>query len=257
MRDRETPLPVPGRAGERSLDVAEERRLEHVGGDRAGIDGHEGLAGSRGAFVNGSRDQLLAGAALARDEHGRTGRGNLLDHLEYMADRVGRTDQLLLGARPAELHAQPLVLVEQPATLQHLADFKEQFGVVPRLCQEIRRSATRGFHGGLDGSESGEHHHGQVGIDGADLREDVEARPVGEHQVQQDQVAGIPRDSLQALARGRCREDFVARRLEQQAQAVDDRGLVVDDQNPTAGLGRGRIDSVRHSRAAWRGGMSA
>ena len=257
MRDRETPLPIPCRARESSSDVSEERRFEHVGGNRAGIDGHERLGGAGRLLVDRPRDQLLSGAALARYKYCRTGRRNLVDHLEDIADREGCADQSLLGARLSDLRAQSLVLAQQPATLESLADFEEQLGVVPRLCQEVRRSASRGFDGCLDGSVSGEHHHGKVWVASADLRERVKARPVGEHQIQQDQVARFSSDCIQAAARGGRGQDFVAHGLEQQAQAVDDRGLVVDDQNPTAGRRRGRIDSVRHSRIAWRAGMSA
>ena len=55
--------------GEGALDVAEELGFEQLLGDRAAVDGDEGRGGARAGTVDGVRQDFLAGAALAADQH--------------------------------------------------------------------------------------------------------------------------------------------------------------------------------------------
>ena len=58
-------LPRVG-AGEGALLVAEQLGLEQRVGDRGDVDRHEGLRRGGALRVDRARDELLAGAALAR-----------------------------------------------------------------------------------------------------------------------------------------------------------------------------------------------
>src|SRR5581483_9064193 len=71
----ETSLARADRAGERALLMAEKFAFEHALGERLAIDGDERPADAVAPVVHQARDQLLAGAALALDEHrGMAGR---------------------------------------------------------------------------------------------------------------------------------------------------------------------------------------
>ena len=70
-------LRIGDRAGERALDVAEQLGLEQRFGQRAAVDGHERPARAVAVLMNRARDQLLAGAALADDQHRGVGRGGV------------------------------------------------------------------------------------------------------------------------------------------------------------------------------------
>src|SRR6185369_11905741 len=65
------------RAAARGLQRARRRAtsedlvLDALRGDRAGVDEAEGLAGAARAAVDGPREQVLAGPALADDQHRR------------------------------------------------------------------------------------------------------------------------------------------------------------------------------------------
>ena len=61
-------------AGERALLVAEELALEDALGERLAVDGDERLADALAPVVEEARHQLLAGAALALDQHRRASR---------------------------------------------------------------------------------------------------------------------------------------------------------------------------------------
>ena len=74
------------RAGEGAALVAEELGLHQVLGDGGAVDLDEGLVAAARVLVEGARDQLLAGAALAGDEH----RGRRVgDALEDGVERRG------------------------------------------------------------------------------------------------------------------------------------------------------------------------
>ena len=65
-------------ARERPALVAEQLRLGDLGRDGAAVDRHERACGARGELVDGTGGDLLAGAALALDEHGKARRGRPL-----------------------------------------------------------------------------------------------------------------------------------------------------------------------------------
>ncbi len=68
-----------GGAGERPLLVAEELRLDQLLGNRRAVDLDEPLAAAQAVAVDRARDELLADAALALDQHGRVGRRRAAD----------------------------------------------------------------------------------------------------------------------------------------------------------------------------------
>src|SRR5690606_18370199 len=67
VRGLEEPGPVPVRAGERTLRVSEELALDQIAGQRGAVQGDEGRITPPALRVQCTRDQLLAGPALAGD----------------------------------------------------------------------------------------------------------------------------------------------------------------------------------------------
>ncbi len=73
------PLRLLRRAGERAALVAEQLALEQVLGDRRAVERDELLVLARRQVVQAAREQLLAGAALAEQQHRHVGRREPLD----------------------------------------------------------------------------------------------------------------------------------------------------------------------------------
>ena len=67
--------------------VAEELGFEQLLGNRAAVHRDEHALGAAAVVVDRARDQLLAGAALARDQHRAVGVGHLVDDVEHAAQR--------------------------------------------------------------------------------------------------------------------------------------------------------------------------
>ena len=78
---------APGRAGERAALVAEQLALDQGLAEGAAVDGHERPVAPRAQVVQVARDELLAGAGLAGDEHRRVAGRDLLDGREQAPGR--------------------------------------------------------------------------------------------------------------------------------------------------------------------------
>ena len=110
--------------------VAEQLRLDQAVGQRRAAHLDERLVGARRVVVNGVRDQLLAGARLAADQHGGVGRRHLRHLLVHLAHRPAGADDarevvalLQLLPKVRVLVDQPLlVFLDQPLDLDRLRD---------------------------------------------------------------------------------------------------------------------------------------
>ena len=105
------------RVGERALLVAEQLRLDQRVGQRAAAHLDERLGRPQRVVVDRVRDQLLAGARLAADQHGGVGARDLRDLIEHAAHRAAGADQVGEVVLRLQLLAQVRVLVDQPLAL--------------------------------------------------------------------------------------------------------------------------------------------
>src|SRR5205814_9939602 len=83
-----------GGAGERPLFMAEELGLDQLLGDRRAIHLDESLAAAQAVAMDRTRDQLLADAALAVNEHRRIGRRGARDRRRHLLERGALADHL-------------------------------------------------------------------------------------------------------------------------------------------------------------------
>src|SRR5260370_27069883 len=79
MRGFEPPDAALAGAGEGALLMAEELGSDEAGRQRRAVDGDEGPFAIGRALMDRAGNQLLAGAALAGDQHRRVGRAELAD----------------------------------------------------------------------------------------------------------------------------------------------------------------------------------
>ena len=239
VRGHELPGLLAHRAGEAPLLVAEQLRFDQLLRNRRAVDLNEGLGTARRPRVERARDQLLARPALARDQDRRRGRCGQLDRLAQLAQGGRGTHQLAaLGGRGLRLTA----LLAQPPGLDRVADREQHLLALERLLEEVEGAALgrldRGRHVGV----TGEHHDRHVVAPLAHQLQRFQAVHLGHPDVEQDGVGRTVADDAQRLDPGRRLLRAVALELEDHAQALADRGLVVDDQDGCAlrrGHGRG------------------
>src|SRR5262249_41536585 len=121
VRFFEEAAPIRVRVGERALLVAEELALEQVLRDRAAVDRHEGHVLARRTLMDRARDELLADAALALDEHRGLEVGDLRDGAEDLRHRGALREDGLELRLLLDLLLQRAVLAAKRLALLRLA----------------------------------------------------------------------------------------------------------------------------------------
>ena len=89
------------RAGERAGFVAEQFAFEQFGGNRGGVERDERLARARRFAMQRARDQFLAGAGFAGDQHRQRRLREAADRAEQRAHRGRVADQLRSASQSA------------------------------------------------------------------------------------------------------------------------------------------------------------
>src|SRR5881628_2650234 len=114
-------LGFPG-VRERSLLVTEQLGLQQQFGERRAVDRDHGSPGPRAGIVDRPGQELLAGPALAADQHRRVGHGEVLGECLHLGELDGPADDVVEIEPGAQFLAQPPVLLGQPAHLQRAPD---------------------------------------------------------------------------------------------------------------------------------------
>jgi hypothetical protein len=224
--------------GERALHMAEQLALEHPLGQAAGVHGYHRARRAHRRRMQRHRDDALARAVLARDEHVRVGRPQPRDHLEdrLHRGRVGNQVRPRLVAQHPVLGLQALPAAQRAPEIDLRPDDAEEPLVLPRLLHEIARAAPHRLDRQVDAPPGGHHDRRQRLVDRLQPREQVEplaarrrvARVV---QIHEDGVELALLDGAQDGGRRGGGLDFVAFGLEQQAQGFQHVRLVVSDEH--------------------------
>jgi hypothetical protein len=215
----EEPLLLGVRAGERALLVAEEFGFEQVLVDGGAVDGLEHLRDARRLAVDGARDEFLARARLAADEDRRVRARDLENHL---------LDRLHLGRGGDDLLVQGVELGERAA------DGLQKRLALEGLFEVVECAAAERLLGRLDGAVRGEQQDDDGGVEGEELREQLDAVHARHLQVGEREVeASLARDAQRRLAR-RGRRHVVALARQNHLQNLALRLLVVNDQDAFA-----------------------
>ena len=135
--------------------------------------------------VDRARDQLLAGAVLAVDQHAAVGRRGHRDLLAQLPHRVALADHRL---RAIDARAQRAVLRLEPALPQRVADDEHGLLERQRLLDEVERAHLDRAHRRLDVAVAGDQHDLRVDLPLAQPRQRRQAVHAGQPDVEHDQV---------------------------------------------------------------------
>ena len=225
------------------------------------------------AVVDRPRDEILAGAGLPDDQHGRVGLRDLLHHVEDAVHGGARRDDLVeavpaldLAAQVEVLGAQALVGVRQSGReldvlggelvgLERALHVEPQLVGLPRLRDEaVDPPFVDRAREGSDVRVAREHHADRLRVALDRLLEELDTAHRGQHLVGDDERDVLALEDLEPLFTAGRREDAVIG-SERQLEGLEDRRLVVDDEDAVgvgAGLGSRAFDrpDVRHERCS-------
>src|SRR5690606_37609625 len=217
-------------ARERALDVAEQLGLEQVFRDCAAVERHERGVTAIALAVDEARDELLAGSALAGDQHGRRVACDLRGNLERARHGGRLRDDLAVASLDADFLAQARDFAAQRLTLLGLLEREHELVRTERLGEVVVGAALHRLDGHLDAAVGGHDDDHALAIGLAVAVEEVEPAEAGHAHVAEDDV-GLqlqrPAQTLLAVTRG---EDLVAFFGEDEGNGLPETRLVVDNQ---------------------------
>ena len=141
--------------------------------------------------VDRPRDQLLAGAVLAVDQHAAVGRRRHRDLLAQLAHRVALADHRLV---PVDAGAQRAVLRLEAALPQRVADDEHGLLERQRLLDEVEGAQLDRADRRLDVAVAGDQHDLRVDLPLAQAGERRQAVHAGQPDVEHDQIDGAARE---------------------------------------------------------------
>src|ERR1700682_523114 len=215
--------------------MPEQLRLQQVLRHGAAVDGDERLVAARAATMDGARQQLLAGAALAGDQHARI---RSRDHV--------RLRELLLhaGAAGDDLRAPVLIRGAEAGDPQRLLHLVEELLFVDRLGEKAERAHLRRLHRIRNGAVGGEDDDLQSRPAVLQLLEQPDAVHLVHAQVRDDQIGPEAARCRQGLRGALHRFDLVTLRAQADGQQAQQSRVIVDQEDTGfafAGLVQDRV----------------
>ena len=208
--------------------MPEQLALDQVLGNGGAIHLHEPLAAAQTVAVDRPRDELLADAALALNQHRRVGGRRAADRRHDVLEPGAVADHLMpdfdrLLERP--------VLVAQLPLVEGVAQRDEHLFGRERLLDEIERPFFRRFDGGTDCAVAGDDHHRKSFVHRPETVEHLEAVHARHLHVEQHEVRRFAFREREAFLAGGRADEIVAFVLEHHAQRVANGDFVIDDQD--------------------------
>jgi hypothetical protein len=209
--------------------VPEHLALEQPAGHGPAIQGREHARVRPAVVVQATRDQLLAGARLAGDQHVRVGRRDVQDqapqrdHGGRAADEL-RVDRLAAGQPGTQRHD----LEPQAAPLERAADDVVQAVGAERLLEEVVGAQAHGLDGHRDVAVPRHQDHRQLRIDPAGMRQQLEAAHSRQLDVRQQDAGEAGNEVRQDVLRGLERAHGASGQLHRLRAAEAHGGVVLD-----------------------------
>ncbi len=154
--------------------------------NRRAVDRDKRTVGARAERVQRAGEELLAGAALAFEQHRRVGRRRTVKRDGDGGELRIFTDNLRRASALRELRFEQDVFGRQPALRERALDHQQQVIGVDRLGQEIERAFLHRRHRVLNAAERRHHDDRQLGIELLGRAQHAEAVAVGQPQIGED-----------------------------------------------------------------------
>ena len=218
--------------GERAFLVSEEFALQDAFAEGGAVEGDEVAAAAGRVVVQGLGDEFLAGAALALDEDGGVGRGDLAQRLDDAPHRLRLADDPLEPEPLLELLGELLGAADEAPVLQGLGHAVAQFGQVQGLGDVVGGALADGLDGGLDRGVAGDDDDLGLRVQPPGRLQDLQAADLVHHQVGDDEVEGVVCHDLQGPPRLGDDDAGVAGPGEGLGDGVGLGPVVFDDEQP-------------------------
>ena len=187
--------------------------------------------------MNGARDQLLAGAGLAGDQHGALGFGDELGAADDFLHRAAPADDAVVIEVLVALADQVAVFDAQPLMVERTPDDDQQLVDLEGLLQIVERAELHRFDRALDGGVRGHHQDLRtLAVRGAadEFPDQVQSAELRHHVVDDQQIEGALGEKTLGLTGARRLDDLVAGVTQRASERLQNFLFVVDEENRPA-----------------------
>ena len=219
---------VRRRPRKRRFAMPEELAVDQVFWNRGAVHLDKHFIFARALHVDGVRDQFLAGARLAVDQHATVGGRH---QRNLLAKRLHGNTVTHDHALRLQLLPQVAILMAQPPCFDRVFYQDERLFQRERLFRKIVGAQLGGAHSRLDGPVARDHDDLRWILKLADPLQHFQPIDSGQPHIQQDQVEAAFAQQLQTVFAARADAGFVSFVLENAAQGFADTGFVIDDQD--------------------------
>ena len=226
-------------AGEGAAHVAEELRFEQRFRDRTAVERHERRVAARARPVDRLREEFLAGAAVAADQHARiAGRDELRPRELRLEDRVVRDDA---GTPRFAFHFRS----RWPREAHGALDQRDEFLAVEGLRQIVEHAAAHRGDGVRDAPVGRQDDHRQRGVRAMQFVEERHAVGAAHAQVGHDHPRRRGRDPCEGFLGAAARHDVEAGGRQPDRHEPEEVRVVVDHQHPAGVFADPGITALR------------
>ena len=219
------------RIGERAALVTEQLAFEQRLGQRRAGDVHERPGRAIARVVQDLRGEILAGAALAGQQHRRRRAcRDLLEQCFQLRDRRAVADDAVEAVRLRLARAQRAHFAAQAGRFERLLDQQRDFIEVERLVRVVIGARLHRLDRHVDARERRQQNHERVGVRFFDLLQDRQSVRIRQTVIEQHEVDAFAM-LLERFGGGLRLDDAIAFLREAIAQRPADQLLVVDDEN--------------------------
>ena len=245
MRLRSAPVNAPFSWPNNSLSSS-------VSGMAAQLMARNGRVGPLAVLIDRPGDQLLAGAALAADQHGDVLRRHPADRLVHLLHGRTAADQHV-GRSPATGSSSGITAGTRMRRLisKARADEFAQLLQLQRLEEVVEGPELHRLDGCVRRPVAGDEDDRDLGVALMDAAEDVQTGEVGQRQIQEHDVGVVLGDHGQPFRRRGRRQHGDVRLLKAPSEGIEDSRLIIDhEQNRHAKVSRIRWYPLRPLQVA-------
>jgi hypothetical protein len=199
----EQALPGAIGAGEGAFLVAEQFALQQRFRKRRAVHGDKRLVCAGTVAVQGTGDQFLPGAGLARDQDGGVGGRDAAGDGANRFDGRTRAKDFRLALQANDRAFQQGVLTQQARMPDSAIRGRANHFRLERFGQKIESALTHAFHREFDTGERGEHDDGNGGIALAHRGQHFQTLAIGHPLIGKNQIEIIARQGGAGLLNAR------------------------------------------------------
>ena len=211
--------------------MAEQFACGQVFGECAAVERHERAFAAAAVLVQVTREQFLAGAGFAVDDHTAFGIGNLPRRLQQLLHHQVLRDDGVAGLHGLDLLLERAVLALEATDIQCCTHDFTRFGQPERLGQIVICPRLHRFHRRIERGVAGDHDDRRVGGVDPHAAQHIHAVEAGHLEIGEHEIEAALRQFGECILAILAGHDVMTFALQDMREIGQGDGFVIDEQD--------------------------